>query len=54
VVHDLAYTDELDDDFKKPIIGARFLISLEMKIIRIVPRLISQIRAKNIRIGRIT
>jgi hypothetical protein len=39
---------------KKPIIGAQYLIPLEMKITRIVPRLTSQMRAKNIRIGRIT
>jgi hypothetical protein len=39
---------------KKPIIGAKYLIPLEMKISRIVPRPRSQIWAKKIRIGRIT
>ena len=34
VVHDLAAGEEPDNNFKKPIIGAKYLIPLKMKITR--------------------
>jgi hypothetical protein len=49
----LANGEKPDNDFKKPIIGAKYLIPSEMKITRRVLWLTSQIKAKNIRIGRI-